>query len=127
QRISRALSSNSTAPAGSVTSNIIALHLRPALDCRSECGIRSRSALKCTVRGLVWPSAQIIHAKHGISQVPYVILAILEEALVGKSNKRPGKQIKRATRLDSRRDSSDLPAAASRSPVPGAAAASGIP
>jgi len=65
QRISSASSSNGTAPAGSATSNMIALHLGPALNCRSKCGIRSRSALKCTVRGLRWPSAQIIHAKHG--------------------------------------------------------------
>src|ERR1700674_2979356 len=99
----------------------------PAQVCPTKCGIRSRSALKCTVRGLRRASPRFTHATHGMCQGVRGILTILEGALAGKPNERPGGQIKRASHLDSRRDSPDLPAAASRPSVFGATVAPGIP
>src|ERR1700687_5742882 len=111
--------------------------------CKHRCGRRSGSSLSDQMRylnpfcakmqrprlakGQPWHNPRITHADHGMCNVVRGILTILEGALVGKPNKRPGGQIERASHLDSRRDSPDLRAAASRSLVFGATVAPAIP
>jgi hypothetical protein len=110
----------------SVAPNIGAWRGRSATaqGCPSRCGIRSRSALKCTVGG---SRCDVALANWGINQVARGILAILEAAIVGKPNRGRSGQTKPASHVDSRRNSENLSATTTRSPVLGATIASGIP